>query len=399
MGYLSTATTIELTAKLTPNGRRKIVTGDNTLIKTFALGDSDSYYGTYTGLTMGQVPGMGGDNAGNDINNGGVSYLLRSSLILNESTDRKSVEPASISITTTFNNLGYKTISGSSITYDKIALSGVNSDSLTNLFYSFALPITTTEFEKYTGTTNATGGYSDTAYSGLAQQEVLIIGFDNNEYAELIDGKSIKLSLTTTASTYDIYSTYENTGRATNLLDSDLFETSSKINIFGPNRALLFSDGVQTPNGGDVTKSWATGYATNKPFSINGKETFNYIDNPNLSLTADTPVGIVYLDRGFAVITDPTIVNDFVIGGTGSTATTVTFDHARSTVSQSITCLAERGEFGVSTNNTWSSGDVPRITEIGLYDNGGVLIAIAKLNSTYYKPVDDMVAFNVTINY
>ena len=99
------------------------------------------------------------------------------------------------------------------------------------------------------------------------------------------------------------------------------------------------------------------------------------------------------------VITDPTIVNDFVIGGTGSTATTLTFDHARSTVSQQITCIAERGEFGVSTNGSWSSGDVPRITEIGLFDGSGTLIAIAKLNRSYEKVVDDMVAFNVTIEY
>jgi antirestriction protein ArdC len=44
-------------------------------------------------------------------------------------------------------------------------------------------------------------------------------------------------------------------------------------------------------------------------------------------------------------------------------------------------------------------GDTPRITEIGLYDNTGTLIAIGKLNKTYYKPVDDLVAFAITIEY
>jgi len=39
MGFL-TGTTIELKAKLTPTGRRKLVSNDNTLIKNFALGDS-----------------------------------------------------------------------------------------------------------------------------------------------------------------------------------------------------------------------------------------------------------------------------------------------------------------------------------------------------------------------
>jgi hypothetical protein len=399
MGFLSSATTIELTAKLTPSGRRKLITGNNTLIQTFSLGDSDSYYGVYTGLTNGQVPGIGGDNAGADINNGGVDYLMRSVLFQDSTTDKKPVEPASITVSTTFDNLGFKTITGSSITHNTVALADISSDSLTNLFYSFALPITASQFNNYTGLTDDLGGYANTAFSGLAQNKILVIGVDNNDYAELIDGKTIKLDVTTTASTYSIYGTYENTGRNTSLLDSDVIDTSNRLNIYGPNRALLFSDGIKTPNGGNPSKSWATGYATTKPFSLYGKETYNFKDNSGLSLTADTPVGIAYLDKGFIVITDPTIVNDFVVGGTGSTATTLTYNHVRSTVSQSITCVAERGEFGVSSNATWASGDTPRITEIGLFDGSGDLIAIAKLNSSYEKVVDDMVAFNVTINY
>ena len=108
---------------------------------------------------------------------------------------------------------------------------------------------------------------------------------------------------------------------------------------------------------------------------------------------------ISYLDKGFLVITEPTIVNDFVTGFSGATGTSITFDYDRVSVSQSITCLADRGEFGVSNNPTWSLGDIPRITEIGLFDNTGTLIAIGKLNKTYYKSVDDLVAFAITIEY
>lgn len=400
MGFL-TGTTIELKAKLTPTGRRKLVSNDNTLIKNFALGDSDAYYGSYSGLTIGQVPSMGGDNNGLDINNGGVGYSLRSLLVASPSSTLKSVDPASITISTSFSNLGYKSLdySGGSITQNIVDLADVNSDTLTNLFHSFDLPITTTDFDLFTGKTLNVGGLQDTAYSGLAQTKILVIGIDDNEYSELIDGKSLRLDLETTASTFSVYSTYERNTRATSLLDSDIRETSANISIFGPNRALLFSDGVVRPNGGDATKSWGTGYATNKPFSINGKERYNFTTNDNLSLTADTPVGIAYLDKGFLVITEPTIVNDFVIGDPTSTGTTINYDHARTVVSQSITCLAKRGEFGVSTNKTWNNGDIPRITELGLYDNSNDLIAIAKLNGTYYKPFDDMVAFNVKIDY
>lgn len=400
MGYL-TGTTIELIAKLTPTGRRKLISNNNTLITTFGLGDSDSYYGTYTGLTIGQVPGMGGDNNGIDINNGGVGYTMRSLLVASPSSTLKPVDPSSISITTMFKHLGYKSIdySGGSISQNIIDLADISTDSLTNLFHSFDLPITSNDFNMLTGNTVNTGGYSNTAYSGFGQTKALVIGIGNNEYSEVIDGKSIKLDISNTANTFNVYSTYERSTRSENLLDSDIKEMSSNINMFGPNRALLFSDGVVRPNGGDATKSWSTGYATNKPYSINGKERYNFTTNTNLSLTADTPVGIAYLDKGFLVITEPTIVNEFDVTDASATGTSINFDHARTSISQSITCLAKRGEFGVTTNKTWSNGDIPRITELGVFDNSNSLIAIAKLNETYYKSIDDMVAFNVKIEY
>ena len=308
------------------------------------------------------------------------------------------MNPASISINTKNVSLGFKTIkySGGSITQNKVALVDINTDGLTNLFYSFALPITTSDFNNFTGTT---GTYTNTAFSGLAQNNILVIGISGSTYAELIDGKTINCNIQTTASTYGIYSTYEY--KATTLTDEDASITDNSINLsyFGPNRALLFSDTILRPNGGDATKSWATGYATNKPFSANNKELFNTQTNTNLNFTADTPVGIAYLDKGFLVITEPTIVNDFDTGFSGATGTSITFDHDRVSVSQSITCLADRGEFSVSNNPTWSLGDIPRITEIGLFDNTGTLIAIGKLNKSYYKPVDDLVAFAITIEY
>ena len=400
MGFL-TGTTIELIAKLTPTGRKKLISSDNTLITKFGLGDSDSYYGAYTGLTIGQVPGMGGDNNGTDVNNGGVGYIMRSLLVATPSSTLKPVDPSSITISTKYVNLGYKDIdySGGSITQNVVDLNDTNTDSLTNLYHSFNLPITETDFQLLTGNTLNVGGYADTAYSGLAQTKVLVVGIGNNEYSEVIDGKSIMLDIANTASTFTVYSTYEQNTRPSNLLDSDMRETSSNISIFGPNRALLFSDDVVRPNGGDATKSWSTGYATNKPFSINRKERYNFTDNVSLSYTADTPVGIAYLDKGFLVITEPTIVNEFDTSDASATGTSITFDHARTSVSQSVTCLAKRGEFGVTTNKTWSNGDIPRITELGLFDSSNELIAVAKLNETYYKPIDDMVAFNVKIEY
>ena len=178
-----------------------------------------------------------------------------------------------------------------------------------------------------------------------------------------------------------------------------MVETSPSLAVFGSNRALLFSDSISKPNQ-DSTKSWATGYATTKPYSsIPKKEVWNLTTNNTLSLTADTPVGIAYLDKGFFVITDPTIVNDFNLTGVTSTATTIEFNSVNSSVSQQITCIADRNTFVNSTNPTFTTGETPRITEIGLFDATGNLIAIAKTNRTYFKSANEIVIFNVVIDY
>jgi len=400
MGFLTNTTEYNLVAKLTPQGRIRLITNTNSLPTTFSLGDSDAYYATLSGLTGGEVPAISGNENGNDVNNGGANYIMRSTLNYNANTDKKPVDPSSISVTSTHEHIGYNTIyySAGSITQNSLLLSDT-SDRYTNLFYSFGLPITNNEFNTYTGLTINQGGLSDTAFSGLAQTNILVIGIDIEEYSELIDGKTIKLELQTSASTYNIYGTYENKSIALTSEDAAIVDKSVNITKFGPNRTLLFSDEILRPNGGDVTKSWSTGYAQNKPFSVNKKELYNIVTNTNVSKVVDSPVGIAYLDKGFIVITEPTIVNSFNPIYSGSSATTITFDSVRTKVSQSITCIAGRSEFSVSNNPTWSAGDIPRITEVGIFDANNTLIAIGKLNKTYEKPANDFVAFNITIEY
>jgi hypothetical protein len=401
MGFISSATTINIKGKLTPLGRQRLITNTNALITKFSLGDSDTNYTVFSGLTNGQVPDFSGDNAGGSINNGGAGYVLKSTLLLKTGGNaKKSVDPASFSINSVFTNVGINTVyySGGSITQDLVNRNDFNTDTLTNLFYSFGLPIDSSEVNTYTGITASNGGYSNTALSGISDSNILVVGLNSGEYGEIIDGKTLKLDLTTTANTYNMYGTYENKGTSLSTEDNRVSDSSSNVVQFGPNVCLLFSDLIKRPNG-DAAKSWATGYGANKPFSTNGKEMWNFVTDSNISATADTAVGVAYLDKGFMVITEPTIVDDFQLAFSASTATTIEFNSVVSTVSQQITCIANRNEFTSSNNKTFRTGDTPQITEIGLFDDQNNLIAVAKTNRTYYKPVDDIVVFNVIIDY
>lgn len=399
MGFINSGATFTIKGKLTPVGRQLLITNTNTLINTFALGDSDADYTVFSGLTYGQIPDFSGDK--NTINNGGGNYNFRSVLYYNGTATIKPVETSSLSINTSFNYLGVSTIqySGGSITQNIINRMSGTTDPLTNLFYSFALPKSTNEQLRFTSTTFTQGGFSDTALSGISQDKVLVLGLNGTEYGEIIDGKSININITTTAATYSIYGTFENQNLPLTTYDNSLVETSPSTSIFGNNRVLLFCDSISKPNQ-DSTKSWATGYATTKPFSsIPKKESWNLITNDTLSLTADTPVGIAYLDKGFFVITDSTIVNDFNLTGVTSTATTIEFNSVNSSVSQQVTCIADRNTFVNSTNSTFTTGETPRITEIGLFDTTGNLVAVAKTNRTYYKSANEIVIFNIIIEY
>lgn len=406
MGYIASATTINIKGKLTPLGRQKLATNNNGLITSFALGDSDANYNVYTGLTTGNIPDFSGDNFGASINNGGANYVLRSNLYYQGTTIRKPVETSSIVINSQFQSLGTSQLafSGGSIDQLQVNRLDFNTDEFVNLFYTFGLPTSTNEAAVYTANTSVVGGFSDTALSGLANNEILVIGIASGEYGELIDGKSIKLTINTssgatcTATTYDIYGTYERKNIKATIEDKRVYDTSSNLKQLGPNRCLLFCDTIKRPNG-DSGLTWSTGYGLNKPFSLNQKQPYNFKANTNLGINVDKAVGIAYLDKGFCVITEPAIVECYNPASSGATATTITFDSVVNSISQQITCIAGRKEFATSTNHTFASGDVPRITEIGLYDNSGNLIAIGKTSRTYYKPTDDLVVFNLVIEY
>jgi len=398
MGYITTATTTTLRAKLTPIGRKKLIMTNNNLVTSFSLGDSDANYYAALPLTTGEVPSNSGDiGPYSSVSNSVAPNVgIKSFLLVNSTgTLKKAVEPESNQVTTEYVAVGSTVISGSYLTQSIINRNNQNTDPLVNLYYSFNLPLNSSGDYNFTGLTSTYGGFSDTALSGIAQTKILVIALDNTKYGDLIDGKTVKIELTTTASTFTIYSTFQNTGVANSVQDANYTDSATNTSNFGGNVAFLVSDGIMKPNGGDATLSWATGYGTIKPFSVNAKQYYNLVTNTNLSETADTVVGIAYLDKGLLVITHPTIVNNFDVS---SVATVVTCDSVSTMVSQNITCLSNRGEFGVSTNPTFSPSDTPRISEIGLYDTDGDLIAIAKMDRHLVKNVNEFFALGIKIS-
>ena len=404
MGLQSTASTVTLTARLTPIGRKKLMSGNgNTLITKFAFGDSDANYYSSQTLASGQVPSLGG-NIGSDsgtTNSVFTNVIIKSPLIASASGSiYKLIQPSSISINTQYTSLGQTGLTGTSLGQYIINRNSGATDSLVNLYYTFGLPLNTTDDIVYTGRTFANGGYSDTAISAVSQTRIAIIAIPNANYGELIDGKQLKVTLSAgTATTYTLYSTFQKTNVETTVQDANYIDGSANLAQYGSNIALLFSDDIMRPNGGDSTLSWATGFGSYRAFSVGNKRLFNLTTTSQLSLTADTAVGIAYLDKGLIVLTHSTLVNIF---NTDSTATTVTYNSVSTKVSQVISCIAERGEFMNSTNRTFIQGNgpnnIPRISEVGLYDKDNNLIAYAKSDKHITKNINQLIALSVEIS-
>ena len=400
MGYQNTATTTTLIAKLTPLGRQLLLTNSTTLISTFGLGDSDANYNTSDILTTGMVPAIGGTIGPNatDSNSSGSYVGIRYPLYVDGlGGNLKSVDPASINVSNITLKNGQTTSSGSNVSLRVIDKADYTTDPYTNLFVSFGLPISAAQKLSITGKTFALGGLSDTALSGMASEKVLVIALDNSQYGEVLDGKEIKLVLASSAGTRTIYSTFQYKNLPLTTEDANYIESSKQAINFGIAVSFLFSDNIMTPNGGDVTKSWATGFGATKPFSVSRKSLFNLQTNSNIDQTGDTAVGIAYLDKGFLVLTHPTLVNSYNSSFSGNSGTSITFNSISTNVIQNITAIAAMGQFGTSSNPTWSVGDTVRITELGLYNNLNQLIAYGKFDRQVEKTIYSFASFGIKI--
>jgi len=400
MGFQSTASTINLIAKLTAFGRQQLLSNSSNIITHFALGDSDAYYGASNPLDSGEVPALAGSLGTNGSSNSvAKGYAPKSLLYYNSIGQKKKlVKEGSTNVINDTKLLGQKVVSGSSITLNSVNRTDYETDPLVNLFYSFRLPITEADDTLFTTTPSAKGGYGDTAMSGLSQDNILVVGLDSIEYGEMLDGKSVKLELTdTTSTTFTMYGSFEKTLTSAKKLDAQYKDLSFNSAVMGGNIVFLFSDEIQRPNN-DMSKSWSTGHFATKPYSKSNKSQFNMFSDSITSTVSDKIVGVAYLDKGFIVITDPTILSNFDTTHTNADLTTVSFDSISTQVSQTVTCIKDRGEFASSSNPTWDEGDKVRITEVLLLDNADNILAVAKSDRSLELTSSQFMALSVTIS-
>jgi len=429
MGFIDSATTVTIRARLTDIGRERLLTNSNTIFSHFVLGDSDANYNNSEKLTTGRVPTNSGNLGANSLTNDNIfqNVGIGSKLFLTvPPTTKKTVEINSSKINSEIKIVGENTVSGDSLTYLQIDKTITNNQN-TNYFKSLSLPIKKVDVNVFTGTTSQNGGWSDTPFSGLGVSNVLMGVIDNSKYGEIIDGKSVKLTLPvytgftsggtgTGITTYEIYSTFPKTTIPKTDLDSDYIDRSSypKSLFSRPiNVSYLVSDDLQKPNN-DSSKSWSTGYDTFKPFSLNGKELINVQSVLSTGINADKIVGVVYLDKGIFTITDQTIVNNVATNFSGDVETTTTnnplglyyytggsynciVDSIQKDLVQNIVCIAARGEFYNSQNETLTVTDDVRISEVAITDVSGNVLAIGKTDRHIVKKKNDFVVFDVQI--
>lgn len=217
--------------------------------------------------------------------------------------------------------------------------------------------------------TGVTGEYYDTVLQTIGSTQFvpdlnrlpvpnnmfLIFELPSKTYGEIIDGKSIKLTLpwwsgqTNTGPinkylgipnkykasppvTAEIYGTYNRSGLNVYNLDNTLSEKDMSLQDLGSrpdlslpvssyesNVVLLFSDTIQKPFEAP-TGSWSSGHSN----VINGVSVFNpTAREKNLyDYLNDTCVGVAFLDKGFAVITHPTFVDSFFVNALGGKLST-----------------------------------------------------------------------------
>lgn len=341
---------------------------------------------------------------------------------------------------------GYTQVT-SALRFTKAQRAAENGRPFSNLYSSFSLPAANFEVLGWdlTWGSNAIQDIDDAT-------EVIVMEIPKNTYGELIDGRTMKLTLpSVSADSITCYTSYYTPINASSdpSAEAEVFGHES----FGPlatvsdpstNVAFLFSDEIARPvNGGSWSDNWATGSppvgyqdATTLHSFTSGSDFKPYGVSVDSGSGIDKPIGICYLDKGFCVITHETVVNNFnytagtkVSGGQYSGAssgfTQITFaSNAEATYWSfekqwilDVECRADAfpPQFYLTDNPTAADLN-PNITpdgfydldsvnkpvyisEVGLYDDNGDMVAIAKPDRPIEKYSNNSAIFNLKFRF
>ena len=130
MGFINSASTVTVKARLTKVGREKILLNNNKIFSHFTLGDSDANYNTSEKLTTGLIPTNSGDIGYNLNTNDNISenVFINSKLYVTVSPNtKKQVEPNSSTISMNSFNVGETIVSGTYLTYKTLDKSDTSS--------------------------------------------------------------------------------------------------------------------------------------------------------------------------------------------------------------------------------------------------------------------------------
>lgn len=335
-------------------------------------------------------------------------------------------------------------LSGPNLFFTKASRTDLTVRPYGNLFTSFNLPVTQEQKNEFL----SGGTFYNTALQNINQDNIIVVEIPKNTYGEVIDGKTITFNIPqkTGSTQYQVtcYGTYFNDSSQNTTqgnMNKQYSDSTPQAEYFGvpansdnnyqSNITFLFSNTISTPkvNTGTTWSAWSSAnkYDVKNPITSTTAKQFAQYDGSS----KDEAVGVAYLDKGFFVITNQTLVNNFdyeagfssgfdgITSGstytgstnftqiyfTGTTFSSAAFTSYSTEFVQSISCIGGPGEFYESTNPTFldvyptgnENDDPVYITEIGLYNANKELIAIAKLSEPVPKNRFNSVQFTVNL--
>ena len=348
---------------------------------------------------------------------------------------------------------GYNQINGPQLKFTVAQRNPNNGRPFSNLYPAFGLPAANFEVDGW-----------DLEWGATALQDidnaknVVVIEIPKNTYGELIDGRTIKLTLPDiSGGTFDCYSSYYLPYNASSdpSVEAERFGHPSVLNqnltpgVDTPstNVSFLFADTFGRPVTNPTT-SWSDGFTTSSPPAGYPDATtyFSFAQDKQVATPTDSgdgvdkPIGICYLDKGFIVLTSSAVTQSInwsastaatcIPAGTGCTGTTyvysgitqewfptgsdLTFYSFEKQWVLDVLCTASGDEFFLTKNPTaaplnpiivngeYDLGSVNKpvyITEIGLYDDNGNMLAIGKPDRPVAKFKTNSSYFNLKFRF